>query len=383
MMERFESWSGLLAFERRVNLYHKQLKFWYNYLKIEKINLCIFMTIPHFGYDYIVYSLCKLIGIPILILHRIPVVSGMQPHIYIFSDIYNHIDNLSKKYEFYMMNPHLINLNQDLSKYLKLVGNNAKTFTGVSKEAKIISKIPKIVKGIKSRFIALNRLRPYLTWYDYFSRSMQVGRKFHKGPALEKTVNFSLKYVYFPLHKQPEASTSPMGSYFVYQDLVVDILLETLPDDMYLFIKPHVLRGNRFKFFERLRKHPKIRVLDPSVNSYDLMINSHAVVTVTGTVGWEAFLNKVPVLMFGNYFYQDAPNVYKVGSADEVRDALWLIQESTEGTFSDAKINAFLMALQDTTFSGWVDNRYASVSQTSIDDNIKSIAKQLMVRIKK
>ena len=32
MMERFEYWGGITIYEHRVNLYHKQLNFWYNYI---------------------------------------------------------------------------------------------------------------------------------------------------------------------------------------------------------------------------------------------------------------------------------------------------------------------------------------------------------------
>ena len=118
MMERFENWQGLLIYERRINLYHKQLRFWYNHVLKHKINICIFMTIPHFGYDYVIYSLCKKLGIKTLIPQRIPVVRGMEPHLYVFENINEHIKDLKDKFNFYATNNDKIELNKDFKCYL-------------------------------------------------------------------------------------------------------------------------------------------------------------------------------------------------------------------------------------------------------------------------
>ena len=81
--------------------------------------------------------------------------------------------------------------------------------------------------------------------------------------------------------------------------------------------------------------------------------------------------------MFGIYFYQDAPGVYKVGTVDEVRQAVEYLEED-RNSLSDEKVSAFLAALQDCTFPGWVDNRYADLSDLSVEENNSNIAKAII-----
>ena len=173
-----------------------------------------------------------------------------------------------------------------------------------------------------------------------------------------------------------------MGGSFVYQDLAINVLLEGLDADTLIYVKPHVLKGTLHKFLERIEKHEKIVLIDQSVNSFDLMKNSIAVATVTGTVGWEAFLNDKPVLMFGKYFYKDAPNVYTVSSSDDVRAALlsWKKNPANERTRTNER-EAFLMAVQESTFKGWVDNRYAEKSSMSHEENNSSLAAEFLKKL--
>ena len=117
------------------------------------------------------------------------------------------------------------------------------------------------------------------------------------------------------------------------------------------------------------------------MNSYKLISKSLAVATITGTAGWEAFVNKKPVLMFGSYFYQDAPGVFKVETAEESRDAISRIL-SGQTEIKDNMVTAFLKAVNDLSFPGWVDNRYAPMSGLTEEQNCKNIASQIATVLK-
>ena len=384
MMERFEHWQGLVIFERRINLFHKQLTFWYNYIHDHNINLCVFMTIPHFGYDYVIYSLCKLLGIKILITHRIPVVRGMEPHVYIFEDMDLHIENIDEKYNYFLDNPSQIQLNSDIGSYLSLQASGDDTTTGVTKFKGFSGKAKKLFLPIANRIKALITLRKFLVWQDFFSRGIQLFRLIRRPNKFVVSPDLNQKYIYFPLHKQPEASTSPMGDVFVYQDLALNVLLEGLDKNTLVYVKPHVLKGNLYKFLERVKYDPRIIMIDPRENSFQLMKNSIAVATITGTVGWEAFLNGKNVLMFGNYFYQDAPNVYKISCCDDVSRVLQNTdKDGSQIETSKTKILAFLMALQNSTFSGWVDNRYAANSVRTHAENVSALSLEYAKKIQR
>ena len=131
----------------------------------------------------------------------------------------------------------------------------------------------------------------------------------------------------------------------------------------------------------RLSIQDRVTFIHPSVNSLDLIKNSLAVATVTGTAGWEGFLNGKPVLMFGNYFYQDAPGVFKVSSSSEIKNVISEISSKKYKSPSIVQIKAFLMAVQDLTFEGWVDNRYHSNSRISYEQNNLNICEKIIEQL--
>jgi len=121
------------------------------------------------------------------------------------------------------------------------------------------------------------------------------------------------KYVYFPLHYQPEASTLVCAPKYEKQEFFIDSWAKSLPSDTVLYVKEHYeLVGNRpYSFYKRLRMYPNVRIIDPWVPSIELIRGSEAVTTLTGTAGWEAAILSKPVYLAGNIYYDNAPGVYK------------------------------------------------------------------------
>ena len=240
MMERFEQWGGLHAYEHRINLYHKQLKHWYGYLTKNKINLCVFHTIPHFGYDFIIYSLCKIINIKVVMFQRIPVLIGHNVSLYAFDDLEKHIVGLKERYEYYLKHPRKIELEPRFSEYFSLQkSNTGKTFTGASVKHRntFVNTLMTLVRAIKTRLPVWKLYKRYYRWHDIFSRAIQLISLFeHTKIQYVKHPDTDVNYVFVPLHYQPEASTSPLGDVFVYLDLMIDILDQGLPDDCRIYV---------------------------------------------------------------------------------------------------------------------------------------------------
>ena len=76
------------------------------------------------------------------------------------------------------------------------------------------------------------------------------------------------------------------------------------------------------KFATRLKLDSRSFVISHTETVDHLVSEFKLVATVTGTLGWQAALQNVPVLMFGSYFYQCAPNVYKIESKNDLVNAL-------------------------------------------------------------
>lgn len=114
------------------------------------------------------------------------------------------------------------------------------------------------------------------------------------------------KYVLYPLHYQPEASTSIYGKWYNNQLYVIECLIRALPANYKLYIKEHSNGyGNRqLKFYKEIKKYPRVRLISPHVKNLDLIENSSLCVTITGTTAWEALMLQKPALFFGDTYYK-------------------------------------------------------------------------------
>ncbi len=126
--------------------------------------------------------------------------------------------------------------------------------------------------------------------------------------------DYSKKYVYYPLHYQPEASTIVCAQKYEKQLYYIDSWAKSLPADTVLYVKEHhALIGHRdISFYRELKKYPNVFLIDPLESSRKLIESAQAVTTLTGTAGWEAMLLRKPVFIAGNIFFDDAPGVIKV-----------------------------------------------------------------------
>ena len=148
-----------------------------------------------------------------------------------------------------------------------------------------------------------NILDPILFYFRY-----KRSKKYYNTP------DYSSKYIYYPLHYQPEASTLVCAEKYEKQLYYIDSLAKSLPSDVLLYVKEHYAKlGHRkLDFYKSLSKYPNVILIDPWENSRKLQTHSVAVTTLTGTVGFEAMLLRKPVFIGGNIFFKDAPGVKKI-----------------------------------------------------------------------
>jgi hypothetical protein len=123
------------------------------------------------------------------------------------------------------------------------------------------------------------------------------------------------RYVLYPLHFQPEATTLVLAPYYLDQLALIEDIVKSLPAGYRLYVKEHMSsRGRRpLSYYRRIRNTFGVRLLGPDENSWQLIQNAAAVVVITGTMGWEALLYEKPVITFGKPFYDTLPQVYRAG----------------------------------------------------------------------
>lgn len=157
---------------------------------------------------------------------------------------------------------------------------------------------------------------------DFIERRIVLGisryfrtKEYHRAArrAEASNISWSEKYVYFPLHLQPEMTTDTLGGCYRDQLLAVEQLARILPKDWLIYVKenPKQLFWMREKyFFKRLSCLPQVRYISRSVDTYQLMKHSQFVATISGTAGWEAISGGKPVVVFGQCWYKNFPGVF-------------------------------------------------------------------------
>ena len=122
----------------------------------------------------------------------------------------------------------------------------------------------------------------------------------------------SVRYVYFPLHYQPEMSPDVIGGVYADQLLALEELRRELPDDVIIYVKENPkqsIYAREPSFFKRLGAMPGTVYLPGSLNTFGLTENALAVATIAGTAGWEALQMGKPVICFGAVWYRSLPGV--------------------------------------------------------------------------
>ncbi len=127
-------------------------------------------------------------------------------------------------------------------------------------------------------------------------------------------------FVFYPLHYEPEATTLVHGSFFENQVETIRNLARSMPIGWDLVVKEHFyMRGlRRLGVYHQLRRIPNVRLVPFSVPTNSLIQDAQVVAVIASTVGLEASLIGKPVVMFGDYPWDYAPTVHKVGRLQEL-----------------------------------------------------------------
>ncbi|MGE5184922.1 MAG: hypothetical protein ACM31C_22795 [Acidobacteriota bacterium] len=190
------------------------------------------------------------------------------------------------------------------------------------------------------------------------------------------------KYVVYPIHFQPEASTLVQAPLYLDQVALLQDIARSLPIGHRLYVKEHVSnRGRRpLAFYEAIRDIPAVRLLSPDTDTWALIRDASAIAVITGTMGWEGLLFDKPVVTFGDVFFNVLPHVYR---ASEVPKDGWY-QLFRRAIFEhrpdrDALL-AYIVALHRASHPGVIHNpgTFPHVLQ---DDNVAHITDALAATI--
>ncbi len=122
--------------------------------------------------------------------------------------------------------------------------------------------------------------------------------------------DYNQVYVYFPLHVPLDYALTVRENRYLDQITLLDYLSEVLPYGCQLYIKEHPASIGAYplrRLRDLLRKN-NVKLIHPSINSFDLIRNSKLVLTINSKVGIEALMQGKRVLVLGKAYYTEAEN---------------------------------------------------------------------------
>jgi hypothetical protein len=136
----------------------------------------------------------------------------------------------------------------------------------------------------------------------------------------------SLDYVFYPMHKEPEVTLLVYGRPFLNQIEVVRNIARSLPIGMKLVIKEHpmALGYRSLSYYRKLLDIPNVLLADPALTSRDLLANTRLVSIIGGSIGLEAMMRELPVVVFGRVPFSFLPDsmIASVGTPFEIADRI-------------------------------------------------------------
>ena len=123
------------------------------------------------------------------------------------------------------------------------------------------------------------------------------------------------KFIFFPLHIEPERTISIDASFSNNQIEIIHQIAKSLPVDYMLFVKEHPVQftgpPKELSFYKNIIDMPNVKLFHSSVSSLDLMKKCDLVATINGTVGFECQFYGKPTIVFGDPIYSHLPLVLK------------------------------------------------------------------------
>lgn len=157
-------------------------------------------------------------------------------------------------------------------------------------------------------------------WLPVWEDTMRIVRHAaSEATVFECTIADGPK-VYFPLHVQPEFTTDVRAPFFTNQVALIESISKSVPAGYRVVVKEHPgMKGERKReYYRDIQKIKNVQLLSPAVDSHEVIQQSDAVLTITGSSAWEGILYEKPVIAFGTLCYGFGNLVYRCNSIAEL-----------------------------------------------------------------
>jgi Capsule polysaccharide biosynthesis protein len=168
-------------------------------------------------------------------------------------------------------------------------------------------------------------------------------------------------FVFFGLHTQPESSIDVWAPFFSNQMWVVELLSRSIPPTHNLLVKIHKSDTASYSRAQllKMRGLPGVQLVKPFADTRRFIESADLVVAIQGTIGLEAALLGVPVIMLGDSPAALFPSVSSVGEIEKLPELMrrQIAQaRPTRPQIIDAYAS-FLMPFEPATHNDWTEKK--------------------------
>ncbi|AIS56146.2 MULTISPECIES: capsular polysaccharide export protein, LipB/KpsS family [Vibrio] len=330
------------------------------------VDCLVFQNLPHEGFDYILYRVAQELEIKTVICHQ----SIFSNRFYIFDTI--------DDYGYFKTSVKSDYPPVDLEKYFEEGLCYMKGIAGFSPLPELIYyKFRDLIdrvsfKKLRKKGYFRHRALKLIEGIDNYVYKKRKAEFFSAN--LQNLVNDKVKYVYFPLHQQPELTTSILGKEYEDQVLAIEHLAKLLPDEVKIVVKDNPRQDNRYRsssFFNRLMSIKNVILIHSSTPSHKLLEHSICSATISGTIAWESAVENKYCIVFGHTWYMGLDNVLELSDLkDKSTDDIYNLI-SSEVKFEHTACNKIFSKMP----VGIVDDFYLrGVDGFSYQSNAKLVA---------
>ncbi len=333
--------SGLPVFKRR-RAYRQLLAFWYDFLSSRKIDVVLSLGYPHAGWNNVLVDVARALGVKVVMLDF--TVISQTTLVGEMDRLYERVP--AERYARLTLEELRASIPAELRERLaaELYGLDfsSKVKQEVLGGQSLVSRLRDVARLLpkpwRRRGRSVSRIAgaqsPFFESLISFQAKRHVAGLAAYYDSVSKTPpDLDKPFIYFPLHMQPERSTTPAGGFFEDQLLVAEILAASLPEGWSLYIKEHPSQFWQARapkqawfrdraYYERIMALPNTRLVALDYDSRKLIRKAAVVATITGTAGWESLLGNKACLAFGKPWYVGCRACFEIDSVEACKAAI-------------------------------------------------------------
>jgi hypothetical protein len=325
----------------RIRLFYRFVGHFYKILKNERIDIVLSFGIPHGLSALALFGIAQVIGIKTIYIES----AGISPELSLIeNDIKNTQINSSPKSELQVFDNEKDKntINEILEKFRKFTYNSYGTSDVHQTPIKPKNRNMQFIKKIFSLILK----RPFSEYYnpEFFLKFGIKTRILCVIPIIKYyiqtllAINFYNKYatdkcdsgnsLALFLHYQPEATTMPQGGIFADQLLALDLILQSIPKNMTVYVKEHPGMFLQFgqdahersvRFYRHILRDPRVSLVKITHDSQKLIKKVKYVVSINGSVSYEALLSGKPCIIFGRLWIDTCASCFVVDSVESLK----------------------------------------------------------------